>query len=100
MHENGAVPTIRMQRIRQRERARYGDRIKPGGDMAVKSAEFLEWAATYDTAGPERRSLAAHEQWLLTQKAPILQLDSARTVDELVSEVLRHPAIVACVIEQ
>ncbi len=64
-------PEIRMQRIRLREAARYGDRIKPGGDMAAKSAEFLDWAASYDNAGPERRSLAAHEQWLLTQSAPV-----------------------------
>lgn len=88
-------PELRMARIRAREIARYGDRIGAGGDMEVKSGQFLEWAATYDTAGPERRSLAAHEQWLETQTAPVLRLDSSRDIDDLVAEVLLHPAIAA-----
>lgn len=88
-------PELRMARIRARETARYGYRIGPGGDMEVKSGEFLEWAASYDTAGPERRSLAAHEQWLETQTAPVLRLDSSRELDDLAAEVLLHPAIAA-----
>ncbi|MBY5792527.1 adenylate kinase [Rhizobium leguminosarum bv. viciae] len=88
-------PELRMARILAREIARYGNRISPGGDMAVKSGEFLEWAASYDTAGPERRSLAAHEQWLETQTAPVLRLDSSRDIDDLVAEALLHPAIAA-----
>jgi adenylate kinase family enzyme len=88
-------PALRMERIIRREEARYGDRIKPGGDMAKQSGEFLEWAASYDTAGPERRSLAAHEKWLETQTAPVLRLDSSRPVKDLVAEVLRHPVVAA-----
>ncbi|MFS8146985.1 adenylate kinase [Rhizobium sp. BR 249] len=86
---------LRMARIRAREIARYGERIGPGGDMEVKSGEFMEWAASYDTAGPERRSLAAHGQWLETQTAPVLLLDSSREIDDLTAEVLLHPAIAA-----
>ncbi|MGR9276936.1 ATP-binding protein [Rhizobium leguminosarum] len=82
-------------RILARELARYGSRIGPGGDMAAKSGEFLEWAASYDTAGPERRSLASHEQWLETQTAPVLRLDSSLGIDDLAAEVLLHPAIAA-----
>src|SRR5690348_8306288 len=51
---------LRMQRIRQRETLRYGARIQAGGDMAAKSREFVEWAARYDIAGLEQRSLVAH----------------------------------------
>lgn len=87
-------PDLRMERIRHRETSRYGERIKPGGDMMVKSREFMEWAASYDTGGPERRSLAAHEQWLATQTCPVLRLDSARMLHELVEEVLKHPSVV------
>jgi hypothetical protein len=61
----------------------------------VKSGQFLEWAASYDTAGPERRSLCAHEQWLETQTAPVLRLDSSHEVDNLAAQVLLHPAIAA-----
>ncbi|MBB2749839.1 UNVERIFIED_ORG: adenylate kinase family enzyme [Rhizobium aethiopicum] len=88
-------PELRMMRIRARETARYGDRIGPGGDMEVKSGQFLAWAASYDTAGPERRSLAAHEQWLATQMAPVLRLDSSLEIDELAAQVVLHPAIAA-----
>lgn len=61
--------------------------------MAAKSREFMEWAASYDGAGLEIRSLAGHEQWLATQTCPVLQLDSSRSVDDLVREVLAHPAL-------
>ena len=88
-------PMMRMERIRRREEARYGERIRPGGDMAVQSREFMEWAESYDTAGPERRSLVAHEEWLKTVTRPVLRLDSSRAVEQLVSEVLGHPAVVA-----
>ncbi|AHF85880.1 adenylate kinase [Rhizobium leguminosarum bv. trifolii WSM1689] len=85
-------PELRMARILARE---MGNRMRPGGDMAVKSGEFLEWAASYDTAGPQRRSLAAHEQWLETQTAPVLRLNSSLEIDDLAAEVLLHPAIAA-----
>jgi adenylate kinase family enzyme len=81
-------PAIRMERLRQREIARYGTRIEAGGDMSRASIEFLEWAASYDTAGPEQRSLAAHEAWLNSQAAPVLQLDSSASVRNLVAAVM------------
>jgi adenylate kinase family enzyme len=78
----------RMQRLRAREGERYGERVAEGGDMAATSAAFLAWAARYDEAGPEQRSLAAHEDWLARQRAPILRLDSAAAVAELVGSVV------------
>jgi adenylate kinase family enzyme len=86
-------PDLRMERIRRREAERYGARIRPGGDMAEKSREFLAWAASYDTAGPERRSLAAHEAWLKEQIAPTLRLDSSQPVEALVEAVLGHAVV-------
>lgn len=81
-------PSVRMERIRRREVARYGARIRPGGDMAKASAAFLDWAAAYDIAGLEQRSLLKHEQWLATQAAPVLRLNSAVPVAALVAAVL------------
>lgn len=88
-------PAVRMERIRRREAQRYGARIKPGGDMAHKSQAFLEWAESYDAAGPQQRSLAAHEAWLKTQTAPVLRLNSIDPVTELAQAVLRHPVVQA-----
>lgn len=73
-------PAVRMERLRLRELARFGDRISSDGDMAKTNAEFMSWAAAYDTAGVEQRSRAAHEAWLQKQNAPVLRLDSAAPV--------------------
>jgi adenylate kinase family enzyme len=81
-------PSIRMDRLRQRERTRYGRRIEPTGDMATANAEFLAWAAAYDTVGPEQRSRLAHEQWLAEQAAPVIRLDASKSVQALAGEVL------------
>lgn len=80
-------PGIRMARLRAREAARHGARIAPGGDMHAASAEFLEWAARYDTAGHEQRSLVAQEAWLDTIGAPVLRLNSAAPVPTLLRSV-------------
>ena len=84
------APALRMARLCQREAERHGARIAPGGDMAVASQAFLDWAESYDTAGPEHRSLAAHEQWLAARTCPILRLDSAAPVEDLVAAMLGH----------
>ncbi|HEY2131843.1 MAG TPA: hypothetical protein VGH36_02530 [Acetobacteraceae bacterium] len=81
-------PSVRMARLRRREAARYGARLLPGGDMAAASAAFIEWAASYDTAGPEHRSLVGHSAWLADLTTPVLRLDSEAPVDELVAAVL------------
>jgi hypothetical protein len=86
-------PQLRLERLRQRELARYGARIQDGGDLVAKHKEFMDWAASYDTAGPEQRSLMAHEQWLATQRCAVLRLDSSRPVADLAREVRAHPAV-------
>lgn len=78
---------VRMERLRRRQAARYGKRIEAGGDMAVHNVEFLKWAEAYDVAGPELRSLFVHETWLATLKAPVLRLDSAAPLKDLVFAV-------------
>jgi adenylate kinase family enzyme len=85
-------PAVRMKRLRRREAARYGKRIETGGDMAAASSEFLKWAEAYDTAGPEQRSLVGHEAWLATLQAPVLRLDSATPLADLIFAVLSRLA--------
>jgi adenylate kinase family enzyme len=88
-------PELRLRRLRQRETARYGARIQPGGDLRAKHKEFMDWAVSYDTAGPELRSLVAHEEWLATQACPVLRLDSSRPIADLVRDVRCHPVMAA-----
>lgn len=81
-------PELRMERLHRREQARYGRRIEPGGDMVDTSAAFLDWAASYDTAGIEQRSRAAHEAWLVARTVPVLRLDSSEPLETLKNVVL------------
>jgi adenylate kinase family enzyme len=81
-------PGLRMQRLRQREAARWGARIQSGGDMARINAEFIAWAESYDTAGSLRSGLVTHETWLADQPAPVLRLNSQAPVEQLVTAVM------------
>lgn len=59
------VPTVvRLDRIRRREVARFGQ-VNP---------EFLEWASQYDDGPPEGRSLAKHNTWLAALSCPVIRL--------------------------
>jgi adenylate kinase family enzyme len=78
----------RMRRLRARELARHGERVMPGGDMHAGSVEFLEWAASYETAGMETRSRVQQEDWLARCRCPVLRLDSAHPFEELVEAVV------------
>ena len=81
---------VRMARLEQREYARYGDRIRPGGDMYDLSQAFLKWAAAYDEGPVTMRSKAMHDLWQQKLTCPLLTLDGTRPVEELVSEVLKE----------
>lgn len=81
-------PAVRMERLRRRQVARYGARIEGEGDMAAASVDFFKWAAAYDSAGPEQRSLIGHETWMASQTAPVLRLDSSAPIQDLVAAVL------------
>jgi len=78
---------VRMERLRQREMARYGERIMPGGDMYEQSQAFLAWAASYDEGDLTMRSRRRHDQWLRTLPCPILRREGEYTIEEHV-EVL------------
>jgi adenylate kinase family enzyme len=81
-------PAVRMDRLRRREAARFGPRIRQGGDMEATHAAFIAWAELYDTAGSLHRGLVMHEAWLADQPAPVLRLDSIAPVADLVAAVL------------
>ena len=87
---------VRMARLRQREAARFGARILPGGDMAETNRAFIAWAEAYDTAGSLRRGLVTHEAWLADQPVPVLRLDSQAPVERLVADVLATLEAMAC----
>jgi hypothetical protein len=81
---------LRMQRLRAREATHFGaDVIAPGGWRHEETESFFEWASRYEDGTREGRSVARHEAWLATLPCPVLRLDGARPVSELVVEVCR-----------
>ena len=83
------VPTeVRLERLRRRESARFGDALQPGGAMHDVHREFLEWAAQYDDGALPGRSLPRHEEWLAGLRIPVLRLDGTRPTHELVAQIL------------
>ena len=79
---------IRLQRLKIREIGRYGDRIEPDGDMNSIHVEFMDWAASYETAKAPTRSRHLHEGWIETLDCPVLRLDSSIPIDSLVSATI------------
>ena len=81
---------VRMARLDRREQERYGDRIRPGGDMYQIHRDFLQWAAGYDEGPATMRSRAMHDLWQQKLTCPLLTLDGTRPVEELVEAVLKE----------
>ncbi|MFB5759828.1 hypothetical protein [Paenibacillus medicaginis] len=75
---------LRMERLRARERQRYGDDILPDGSRYEDYCKFMDWAARYDEAGPEIRSRTLHEQWISELTCPVLRLEEDLTVEQRV----------------
>jgi|LSQX01.1.fsa_nt_gb adenylate kinase family enzyme len=85
------TPTdIRIKRLQDREKSRFGDRVLPGGDMYDNHREFIDWAATYDAAGLDQRSRARHDQWSHLLCCPCLVMDGARPMSDLIKELEPH----------
>jgi adenylate kinase family enzyme len=83
------VPTqVRLERLRRRERERFGDALLPGGAMHENHREFIEWAAQYEEGALPGRNLPRHEEWLAGLSQPVLRLDGTRPTAELVEAVL------------
>lgn len=78
-------PVERLRRLEARERLRAAGRA---ADATAREA-FLNWARGYDDPSFTGRSRAHHEAWLRRLEVPVLRLDSARGVPQLVEEVLR-----------
>lgn len=74
------LPTLkRIERLLQREQARYG-----AADPA-----FIQWAGLYDEGPTEGRSLARHLAWLAQRSCPILRLEEDQSVPERTHLVLQ-----------
>jgi adenylate kinase family enzyme len=84
-----AIPSeIRMERLRARESARFGDALLPGGNMHAQHLEFLEWASSYDEGDLTIRSRRQHEAWIAALPCPVIRIEGDRTNEERIAIVM------------
>lgn len=76
---------LRMERLIAREEERYGAAaLEPGGSHYDDHMAFIEWAASYDTAGPEIRSRRMHEDWMARLPCPVARVSGTdKTADQV-----------------
>lgn len=82
------APGPRLARLRARERRRLGAEIAEGGALAARFRGFLDWAMSYDDPAFLGRSRRMHEAWLATLPCPVIRLDSAPQIEDLVGAAL------------
>ena len=78
---------IRIERLRAREKQKFGDRIMPGGDMYTNHIEFIEWARKYDTGSVDMRSKAKHDEWQKLLHCKQIVLNGADNLEENLGKV-------------
>jgi len=72
----------RLERIRQREKKRFGDRALPGGDMFEKQEAFRALVS--------RRDPAMVEESLKGLRCPVVMLDGTRPLEENLRVMLAY----------
>lgn len=81
--------SLRLERLEARERANFGGRLDPGGDMYENHRQFMDWAAHFETGGLDMRSKAALDAWQEQMTCPVITLDSAESVEANLARVLK-----------
>jgi adenylate kinase family enzyme len=80
---------IRLRRLRAREARHFGaDAVVAGGWRYQETEDFIEWASHYDAGDREGRTFEKHQAWLAKLPCPVVRLDGARPLPELVEAVI------------
>ena len=73
---------LRIERIKQREIDKFGDRILKGGDMFERQKEFLNFVVT--------RPLSKIGQWADSLSCPVIRVDGAEDYKETATEIAKR----------
>lgn len=79
---------LRLQRLREREQALYGERIAPGGDMYEDHLGFMDWTAGYDHSTADVNNLQIHTGWLARQRCQVLTMAEPLTLEQQLEKIL------------
>ncbi|WP_298427522.1 AAA family ATPase [uncultured Kordia sp.] len=80
---------IRLQRLKQREVERYGDKLQTDAIIQERSQAFLAWATRYDDFKFTGRSIKIHRDWLNSLSCEIVEIDSEVALEKNMSHVLQ-----------
>ncbi len=81
---------IRIARLKEREKRKFGSRIEKGGDMYQNHLEFIEWAAKYDNGDINMRSKAQHDEWQKLLKCKQIVLNGTDNLDYNLQQVKNY----------
>lgn len=81
---------VRLQRLRQREQERFGERVLPGGDMYAAHEEFIHWASRYDIGDVDGKTLARHEAYLQEQTCSVLRFVGTLSVEAITRGIVQR----------
>tara|TARA_R110002020_G_scaffold206745_2_gene412108 strand:- start:548 stop:1096 length:549 start_codon:yes stop_codon:yes gene_type:complete len=82
--------TLRMERLKERETQRYGEKLLTDKIILKTSTEFLEWANQYENPNFKGRSLKIHNYWIEMLNCKVLRLNGATELSKKVEIVLNE----------
>lgn len=80
----------RIERLKRREKDRYGDRILAGNDKYEEFNKFIEWASSYENGGIDIRSRLQQETWIDNLSCPILRVTENSSSNQNLIKVLEY----------
>ncbi|WP_394747658.1 AAA family ATPase [Spongiimicrobium salis] len=79
---------IRMERLQQREVARYGEILQTDRERRTHYKAFIAWAAQYDNPNFQGRSLRVHQEWMQKLDGKLLKLVGTLELQTKVDRVI------------
>lgn len=77
----------RINRLKVRERERFGNRIDKDGDMYDEHTGFMDWASCYESGELEGRSLPLERNFLASNCKRLLEIDGELAIDALTESI-------------
>ncbi|NAY91726.1 AAA family ATPase [Muricauda sp. JGD-17] len=82
--------TERMQRLKKREKERYGEKLLTDEKTRQISKNFLEWANQYENPKFTGRSLKVHMKWMESLGCEVLKMDGQMEIGEKTNILLQR----------
>lgn len=80
--------TIRLERLKKREKERYGKKLLTDKRIQKISKEYLDWAKQYENLNFDGTTIKTHTNWIPQIECEVLTLNGACEPDQNVEKVL------------